>query len=163
MPETAVELEAVLMRMIAEHRALLECVEAHQSAMKSMNLPRMREAALRQESVRQRIAGLDQRRQLLTVQRSRELRVGGPLTLAALAAADPLRGRVLLKLRDELKRLVEQVAARTHIASRLAAAVLGHLNTAVRLLGGAMQQAGVYTRSGPPRVAGRIGIMEAVG
>jgi hypothetical protein len=41
--------------------------------------------------------------------------------------------------------------------------VLGHLNVAVRALSGAVQQAGVYTKTGLPKVSGRIGAMEAVG
>ena len=41
--------------------------------------------------------------------------------------------------------------------------MLGHLNTVVRLLAGAVERAGVYTKDGIPRVASRIGIMEAVG
>jgi hypothetical protein len=70
---------------------------------------------------------------------------------------------VLLGLRDELRSVIEQIQRRTHVAGRLAAAVLGHLNTVVRVLAGAVEQAGVYTKHGTPHVATRIGVMEAVG
>jgi hypothetical protein len=45
----------------------------------------------------------------------------------------------------------------------LAGAVLGHLNTVVRLIAGAVEQAGVYTKQGVPQVSARIGVIEAVG
>jgi hypothetical protein len=157
------ELEQTLVRLIQEHGALLECLTAHQAAMKAMDTSAMERAGRRQETVRLRIASLEQRRAILTAQRARELRLAGKVTLAELAKADRQRGVALLKLRNELKQAVEDVSRRSQVASRLAAAVLGHLNTAMRLLGGAMEQAGVYTKSGSPRVSGRIGVMEAVG
>ncbi len=49
------------------------------------------------------------------------------------------------------------------MAAKLSAAVLGHLNTAVRLVAGAIERAGVYTRTGSPKVAARIGNMDAIG
>ena len=49
------------------------------------------------------------------------------------------------------------------MAGRLASAVLGHLNTVVRLLAGAVEKAGLYTKQGIPQVSARIGVMEAVG
>jgi hypothetical protein len=55
------------------------------------------------------------------------------------------------------------IASRTKVSGKVAGAVLGHLNTVVRLLAGAVERAGVYTKDGIPRVSGRIGIMEAVG
>jgi hypothetical protein len=58
---------------------------------------------------------------------------------------------------------MRQISDRTHVAGRLASAVLGHLNTALRLFAGAVGQAGVYTKAGVPKVANRIGVMEAVG
>ena len=59
--------------------------------------------------------------------------------------------------------MVEATAARTHVAGRVATAVLGHLNTVVRLVAGAVEKAGLYTKNGVPRVSSRIGVMDAVG
>ena len=42
-------------------------------------------------------------------------------------------------------------------------ALLGHLNTVVRLIAGAVERAGVYTKTGAPQMSNRIGVMEAVG
>jgi hypothetical protein len=84
------------------------------------------------------------------------------VTLAQIAAGAGQNGPKLLALRDELKSLVKQAADRSHVAGRLASAVLGHLNTAMRLFAGAVGQTGVYTKHGVPRVSTRIGVMEAV-
>lgn len=69
----------------------------------------------------------------------------------------------LLAQRDELRNLIGQIRQRTHVAGKVAGAMLGHLNTVVRILAGAMQQAGIYTRKGVPKMAERIGVIEAVG
>jgi hypothetical protein len=69
----------------------------------------------------------------------------------------------LLGKRDVLRTLAGDVALRANVANKLAGAVLGHLNTAVRAIAGAVKNAGVYTKSGAPRVTGRIGVIEAVG
>jgi hypothetical protein len=83
--------------------------------------------------------------------------------LTKLADLYPQRRQSLFKLRDELRGVASTISNRTKVSSRLAGAVLGHLNTVVRLLAGAVERAGVYTKAGVPRVANRIGIMEAVG
>ncbi len=87
----------------------------------------------------------------------------GELTVAKIAAISPENAGTLLELRKQLKDLVEQVAATNKISGKVAGAVLGHLNTVVRLLAGAVERAGLYTKNGVPQVSGRIGGMEAVG
>jgi hypothetical protein len=62
-----------------------------------------------------------------------------------------------------LKAVAEKVRAHCYISGRVANAVLGHLNTVVRLLAGAVEKAGLYNKRGVPRVSNRIGVMEAVG
>jgi len=69
----------------------------------------------------------------------------------------------LLQLRDQLRAIMREIADRAVVAGRLAQAVLGHLNTAMRLFADAVGQAGTYTKYGVPRVSARIGVMEAVG
>ena len=83
-------------------------------------------------------------------------------TLSQIAEMFPQRKPALLKLRDDLKAAVAAVSARTHVAGRLANAVSGHLTTVVRLLAGAVERAGIYTKDGVPKVSNRIGVMEAV-
>jgi hypothetical protein len=157
------ELESVLQQLVTEHARLLKLMDAQNSAMKTMDLPAIEMATRGQEASRLRIVGMDARRRQLSAQAWQAARLEGEPTLARLAAAYPGAAGRLLMLRDELKVAVSAVAQRTHVASRLANAVLGHLNTAVRLLAGAAAQAGVYTKQGMPQVTGRIGVMEAIG
>jgi hypothetical protein len=157
------ELELILEQLITEHEKLLRHIDAQQQAMKKLD-PRELEAVVQaQEAVRMRIAALESRRRALTAHLAQVLRLGGQPTLAQLAEANPAARSRLLKLRDRLKKVAAAVSNRAQIASRVAGAVLGHLNTAVRLLAGAVEQAGIYTKHGTPRASARIGLLEAVG
>ena len=157
------ELEHVLGMMVVEHRKLLEQVDAQQLAMRTMQAEQMQNITALQESTRLRIATLDVKRRTLATQIGKLIRLPGEPTLAQLSHAFPARAIPLRHLRDELRALVLAIQSRTTVGARLAGAVLGHLNTAVRLIAGAVQQAGVYTRNGTPRVAARIGAIEAIG
>ena len=157
------ELETALAQLVAEHRKLLTFVEAQQAAMRRMDLSAMDVAVNAQEACRLRIATLETRRRGLVLVLTRGQKLDGPVTLTKLAALYPQKRDPLLKLGGELKQIATQIASRTKVATKLAAAVLGHLNTVVRLLAGAVDsRANVYTKDGVPRVANRIGIMEAV-
>lgn len=158
------ELENVLQLLAAEHRRLLTHVETQQAAMKAFDLRALDEARNQQEASRLRVATLESKRRSLVQLIAKTLPPAGqPLTITRLAELQPARREALLKLRDELKDLAGQISARAHVAGRLASAVLGHLNTVVRLLAGAVEKTGVYTKQGVPRVSPRIGVMEAVG
>jgi len=157
------ELEHVLGMMVAEHRKLLEQVDAQHLAMRTMQAEQMQNITALQESTRLRIATLDVKRRTLATQIGKLIRLPGEPTLAQLSQAFPARAIPLRHLRDELRALVMAIQSRTTVGARLAGAVLGHLNTAVRLIAGAVQQAGVYTKNGTPRVAARIGAIEAIG
>jgi len=163
MSRLVAELENVLAALAEEHRRLLAHVEAQQAAMKAFDLRAMDDAHNRQEASRLRVAALETKRRAVVAHIARGLKLEGPLTLTRIADLHPPRRAALLAVRDELKGLAETIAARGHIAARLASSVLGHLNTVVRLLAGAVEKAGLYTRQGVPRVSGRIGVMEAVG
>lgn len=157
------ELENLLRQLIAEHRKLLAHVEHQQEAMKAFDLSAMDAAARQQEAARLRIATIENKRRALAQAVGARLGLTGPITITRLAERDPQRGDSLLQLASELKEVIHQIAHRTHVAGRLAGAVVGHLNTVMRLLAGAVAQAGVYTKQGVPRVAKRIGAMEAIG
>jgi hypothetical protein len=158
------DLENLLHLLVTEHRRLLAHLEAQQAAMKAFDLKALDDARNQQEACRLRVAALENKRRTLVVQIARQMRVDAQgLTITRLAELQPARRDVLFKLRDELKNLAAQIANRTHVSGRLAGAVLGHLNTVVRLLAGAVEKSGLYTKQGVPRVAPRIGVMEAVG
>jgi hypothetical protein len=157
------ELENILQSLVDEHRRLLRHVTAHEAAMKTFNLNAMDEAAGQQEAARLRIATLDSRRRLVVTELARQIRAQPNVTITQIAALLPNRKPQLLKLRDDLKSAAEAVSNRTRITGRVAGAVLGHLNTVVRLLAGAVERAGLYTKNGIPQVSRRIGVIEAVG
>jgi hypothetical protein len=157
------DLEALLDQLIAEHRKLLGLVQQHASAMRSLDLQAMDSIARQQDACRMRIAGIENRRKSLIQQIMRQHRLPVEPTLSQVADLYPLAAAALLGKRDVLRTLATDVALRANVAGKLASTVLGHLNTAVRAIAGAVQQAGVYTRSGLPKVSGRIGAMEAVG
>src|SRR4051794_5102901 len=157
------DLESILQQLIVEHRKLLKHLDAHQNAMKTMALDAMDQAANLQEASRLRIATLENHRRNVVQQITQQHKLSGDITIARLAQLFPQRGEALIKLRDELKKTILHIQTRTHIAGRLAGAVLGHLKTVVRLIAGAVERAGIYTKSGVPQVSNRIGVMEAVG
>lgn len=163
MSRTLADLEVILRQLIAEHEKLLAQLQTQQDAMRALDLAGMEAASRLQEATRMRIAALEARRRMLAGQLGVSLRSTVPPTLAQLAEAHPQRRTVLLALRERLTALIEQVRVRAAVASKLAAGVLGHLNTVVRVLAGAMEQSGTYTKQGIPRVTARIGAMEAVG
>jgi non-homologous end joining protein Ku len=157
------DLETVLTQMVIDHRKLLAFIEVHQSAMKKMNLNAMDEARNQQEAVRLRIGGAEQRRRAIVQQIAKTMRVPGEPKIPQLAQMFPQRRDQLLKLRKDLQDVFAQIGAKNHVAGKVAGALLGHLNTAVRLLAGAVENAGVYTKRGVPQIASRIGMMDAVG
>ena len=164
MSRFATELEAVLQSLVAEHRKLLGYVEAQQAAMKKFDLVAMDAARNQQEACRLRVATLENKRRAVVVAMAKFLKVDPAiLKLTKVAELHPPRKDALLKLRAELKDLATQITHRTHVAGRLAGAVLGNLNTVVRLIAGAVEKAGLYTKHGIPQVSKRIGVMEAVG
>ena len=157
------ELEGLLQQLVDEHRKLLVHVENHQQAMKTFDLKAMDDVVRLQEAARIRIGTLEAKRRNLIATIARAHRMTQSPTLPDLATMYPANAAKLLQLRTELKAVVAQVQTRTHVAGRLASAVVGHLNTVVRLFAGAVQQAGLYTKQGIPQVSSRIGVMEAVG
>jgi hypothetical protein len=163
MPPQLLELETLLRQLIAEHRRLLTHVETHEAAVKALDIRAMDDAGRQQEACRLRIVSLEQRRRGLVQQLTRGMSVQGEPTLRKLAVLYPSKAQSLLQLRAELKSVIDQIAARNHVAGKVASAVLGHLNTVVRLISGAIERAGLYTKKGIPKVSPRIGVMDAMG
>lgn len=163
MPPQLSELETLLRQMIAEHRRLLECVKKHEAAVKHLDIAAMAVTGREQEDSRRKIVQLEQRRRQLAQHLARAANVRGEPTVRQLAALYPIRSEPLMRLRVELKELIEQISLRTHVSGKVASAVLGQLNTLVRLVAGVVERAGLYTKKGTPRISTRIGVMDAVG
>jgi hypothetical protein len=163
MNREAGQLQIVLQQLVAEHEKLLSHLAAQQAAMKKLDLAGIDQLTGLQDATRMRIAALDGKRKTLVTQLAMILKIGGTPTLSRLAEAMPQHRQALLTLRDHLKAKVTEVSTRSTVAGRVAGALLGHLNTVVRLLAGAVEQAGLYTKQGTPQVSARIGVIEAVG
>jgi hypothetical protein len=163
MQKEVAQLQIVLQQLIAEHEKLLVQLSNQQSAMKKLDLPAIDQLTGLQDATRMRIAALDGKRKTLVNQLAGMLKLTGATTLSRLAESLPQHKQPLLALREQLKAKVNEVATRSTIAGRVAGALLGHLNTVVRLLAGAVEQAGIYTKQGTPQVSARIGVIEAVG
>lgn len=157
------DVETMVRTLIDEHRKLLRQVDEHLVALKSLS-PQAVDATTRaQETTRLRITAMEARRRNLAVQIAKSLKLTETLTLSRLAELFPDRAKVILAMRAELKGLVEEIRSRSSLTGRVAGAFLGHLNSAVRIIAGVAQQAGVYTKDGGPRMPNRIGSIEAVG
>jgi DNA repair exonuclease SbcCD ATPase subunit len=163
MSRQVLEIEAVLQQLIDEHRKLLAQVDRQFEAVRFYKPREMQDIAVLQDATRLRVIKLESQRRLLTHQLGKLYKVEGELTITKLIEMLPARAENLKKLRTELRSLMQQIKTKTHISGRVAASVLGHLNTIVRLLAGAVERAGVYTKHGVPKVSARIGAMEAVG
>jgi hypothetical protein len=157
------DLQSILSQLTVEHRKLLSQLESQHTAMKKFDITAMGDLLTAQEATRMRIIGLETRRKALIRQITTSLRLSEPPTLSALAGMFPQQAAGLNKARLELREIIARVSQRGSRSGRLAGAVLGHLNTAMRLLAAAVERAGLYTRRGVPRLASRIGVMEAVG
>lgn len=157
------DIETVLDQMILEHGKLLGYLQKQAEAMRAMDLGAMEQWRAQEEAARSRIRQADQRRRAAIGQVVRLHRLTSEPTLPQLAALYPASAAGLLARRDRLRVAAHEVALKANVASKLAGAVLGHLNHAVKLIASAVQHAGVYTRSGIPRVSPRIGVLEAVG
>ena len=157
------ELETLLAQLIDEHKNLLGHLDKQQAAMRAFDLKTMDEVVRLGEATRLRIAGMESKRRALITAIARAHRMSQMPTLPDIATMYPPSAPKLMKLRDELKAAIQSVQKRSNIAGKVASAVLGHLNTVVRLLAGAVEKAGLYTKQGIPQVSSRIGVMEAVG
>jgi hypothetical protein len=157
------ELETLLAQLIDEHKKLLGHLDKQQAAMRAFDLKTMDEVVRLAEATRLRIAGMEGKRRALITAIARAHRMSQMPTLPDIATMYPPSAPKLMKLRDELKSAIQAVQKRSNIAGKVASAVLGHLNTVVRLLAGAVEKAGLYTKQGIPQVSSRIGVMEAVG
>ena len=163
MSRQVLEVEALLQAITAEQVKMLKHVEVQQAAMKAFDLAGMDAASKTQEAARLRIVTLENKRRSAVAGLAKLHGFTGTMRVEDIAQLYPARAQPLRKLRDELRDVMIQLAARTHVAGRIAGAVLGHLNTVVRIVAGAVEKAGIYTKHGVPQVSARIRMMEAVG
>lgn len=152
-----------LRALVEEHRRLLEVVTRHDAAMRSMDAGQIEQLVAVQEATRTRIIQAEARRRLIVATVVRQAKLAGEPTLSRLATTFPTHRTALLAHRDELKSLATQIKSKTAVTTKIAQSILGHLNTAVRLLAGVVEKGGTYTKQGVPKLTRRLGSIEAVG
>jgi hypothetical protein len=157
------ELEELLGQLTAEHLKLFGQVDAHATAMRQLDLRAMDKTRRQQEACRSRVNTLEHRRRAVVRQLARLHGLAGEPKVPVLADLYPARRAALMAARQSLREAIGEVGSRNRVATGLARSVLGHLNAAVRAFARAVDRPGTYTRDGLPRLADRIGVMEAVG
>ena len=162
-PSAISQLEVILKQLIADHVALLRCVEEHEGALRSCKIDRIEKAVREQDAARQRIMATESRRRVAMHQLSRQHRaVSAPFTLAKLAELHPDRAIILLTLRKDLTDVITRTQERQTLVARVAQAVLGHVNATLRLVAQAAAGPGTYTRNGNAPMPMRMGVLNAV-
>ena len=128
--------------------------------MAALELARVLELTREHAARRDELVRLERRRRAML------RRLAGPggeePTLAQLADRHPPRAKVLRRLREELVRATDDVGRRGKLAAGVAGGVLGHVNTALRLLGEAAGRDGRYTAHGTAAVGRGRSVVEAL-
>ena len=114
------DLQAILMQLAAEHRKLLDQLEAQHAAMKKFDLPAIADWITRSESTRLRINDLENRRRNLMRQITVVLKLPEEPRLTRLAELFPPQAAGLLNARQELRDLATRILRRSQGSSRLA-------------------------------------------
>lgn len=162
MSPTIVELEKLLAVLVNEHRTLSAAADVYQKALRTFDLEQINAGADAVEASRSKIVMFENRRRHQTLLVARTHKLPNDVTITQIATAVPAHRLTLLKHRDELRKLVAEISAKNNVSAKVAAAMMGHLNSVVRMVSGAVRQAAVYTRYGQHTVAARVGVMEAV-
>ena len=162
-PSDLDRLSECLKSLVEEHRRLLDAVLRHDKAMRAMDAGQIEQLAAAQEQCRTRIIQSEARRRLVVANLARQAKIAGEPTLSRIATAFPSHRVSFLAMRDELKSLATEIKNKTAVTARIAQSLLGHLNTAVRLLASAVEKGGTYTKHGAPKLTRRLGSIEAVG
>jgi hypothetical protein len=157
------ELQTNLTQLLAEHRKQLAQLESQYTAMKKLDINTMFDLATAMEATRLRLIMLDGKRKAICHQIATACKLKEELTVTRIIELFPPHAAPFVTLRTELREVAGKISKRTFLASKLSCSVVGHLNTALRLLSSAVERAGLYTRNGVPRGPTRIGVMDAVG
>lgn len=163
MSRPILELEAVMSQLVLEYTRLTAAAERYQLAMRALDTTAMDALQQEQEKLRMRLAQLELRRRAALTGVARFYKLDRLPTLTEIAGLDTGRCGEIRRFQKELRDVTSKLQRHTTVSQRLAGALLGHLNSAVKLFAGITQQASTYTRHGGPKITGRIGGMEAVG
>jgi hypothetical protein len=163
MSRPILELENLLPQLVAEYSRLAAAAQRYQLAMRALDTAAMDALQQEQERLRMRLAQMEVRRRATLQSIARFYKLDHLPTLSEIASLDAGRAGEIRRLQKELREVTARLQRHTSVSQRLAGALLGHLNGAVKLFAGVTQQPSTYTRHGGPKITGRIGGLEAVG
>jgi hypothetical protein len=150
-------------QLVVEYTRLTATAERYQLAMRALDTAAMDALQHEQEKLRMRLAQMEIRRRTALNGIARFYKLDHLPTLTEIAGLDAGRSGEIRRFQKELREITGRLQRHTTVSQRLAGALLGHLNSAVKLFAGITQQASTYTRHGGPKITGRIGGLEAVG
>lgn len=163
MAQQVTQLEMILAQLIEEHSRVLAIVTVQHDAVKSLASQKLADSTNRLDACRVRLGQIEQRRRAQVIVIAKLVNGTPQMTITQIAAAFPQHAAKLTALAIELKAAIHQVQEHTHVIAKVSMAVLGHLNGALRAFARAVGSANTYTKSGVPKVANRIGVINAVG
>lgn len=157
------QLETVMRELLAEQQAMLTSLDAQLASLRTFQIDLINNATREQETSRQRLARIEQRRKYVIAQIMRTHRNLSKPTLTKIAELYPERKLFLLQLRDELANVLAQIQQRTNLINKIVGGVLSHLNGTVRLIAQAASGPSTYSKSGNMNSPSKTGILSAVG
>lgn len=150
------ELERTLAQLASEQTLLLELLMRQRAALQTLDVASLEGLTDNIERHRLRVAAVEGRCRALLAAAAGALRLAGSEqpTLSRLTEAvlDQRRRERLRNLRGQLRERAESVERASQVNARLTGALLGHLNTSVRLLISGVGDTATYTRSGTSSV-----------
>ncbi|MEM8872731.1 MAG: flagellar protein FlgN [Planctomycetota bacterium] len=153
-PNALADLECVLRQQIAVYRELGTLLTEHRVALEAMDLQPILAVNKKQSDLRNRLGKLEQHRKAIFAKL-------GATTLSELAARNGAAGLTVLKLRRELQRISAELGHQSKLTRKVASGMLGHLNTAVRVLTEAAGETGMYDKDGSPTRRRRMSLYMA--
>ena len=149
------ELDAVLRGLVGEHEQLLLFAAEHRRAIATADVSALHSCIGRQNTVVQRIADLERRRQAATASHSPSQTISN---LAA-SAPEPARTR-LLTLSATLRDLINRLHKEHRVMRDAAESLSSHMEGLMRQVCRKLSHAGTYARSGA--VDARVQVVSAL-
>lgn len=158
----------LLAELTAGHRELRAAVEGKIAAMRAGDPAAIRDAALVEQGIAQRLTERENLRRQLTVNIARGYGVGveAARRMSAAQLAERIGGPDAERLREAaggLKALVAEVARRNHVAELIAQNVLRHVKLAFAAMTAGAQTTTGYSPGGETRMGANELILDAVG
>lgn len=151
------ELSAVLSGLLAEHEQLLELAGLHREAMRAADPGAIGNVSGQRTEVLQRLAALEERRQRVVKEASRQPELTGAVTLSAIAGRMEGPGKEqLLKQADRLKGVMAKVQDEHRVLRTAAKSLATHMEGLMKSVSKRLSHSGTYGRAGSVDAGGTV-------